>query len=63
MSRRCGSVGMLVSFGSQVDVDDAASRRRGSVGCLISFGSLVVVVEFFPLTFKFCVSDLQPWLL
>jgi hypothetical protein len=54
---------MLLSFGSPVDADDAASRKRGSVGCLVSFGSLVVVVEFFMLTFKFFVTDLQPWLL
>jgi hypothetical protein len=63
MSRRCGSAGMLVSLGSPIVVDEAVSRRCVSVGCLVllSFGSPVVVVEFFPLSFKFCVTHLQPW--
>jgi hypothetical protein len=32
------------------------SRRCGIFGYLVSFGSLVVAVEFFPLSFKFCVK-------
>jgi hypothetical protein len=46
MSKRCGSVGMLVSFG-------LLSRRCGSVGCLISFGSSILSVEFFRLVSNF----------
>jgi hypothetical protein len=45
-----GDTGMLVSFGSP-------SRRCQSGWFLVSFGSPLVTLEFFPLSFKICVTD------